>query len=80
MVAMIFYCLITGVLSARKMEQVTWESIPVRFITGDLHPDHATIAAFRNRMKDFLDKIFLEDIIDSPRNRRAFKDEGRRKL
>ena len=63
MVAMIFYCLITGVLSSRKMEQATWESIPVRFITGDLHPDHATIAAFRNRMKDFLDKIFLEILL-----------------
>jgi transposase len=63
MITLIFYCLITGVLSSRKMEQATWEMIPVRFITGDLHPDHATIAAFRSRMKDFLDKIFLDILL-----------------
>ena len=63
MVSLIFYCLITGVLSSRKMEQATWESIPVRYITGNLHPDHDTIASFRNRMKDFLDKIFLEILL-----------------
>ena len=60
MVSMIFYCLITGVLSSRKMEQATWETIPVRYITGNLHPDHDTIASFRKRMKNYLDKIFLE--------------------
>ena len=59
MVSLIFYCLVTGTLSSRKMERATWESIPVRFITGDLHPDHDTIASFRKRMKDSLDKIFL---------------------
>ena len=63
MVSLIFYCLVTGVLSSRKMEQATWESIPVRYITGNLHPDHDTIASFRNRMKNFLDKIFLEILL-----------------
>jgi len=63
MVSLIFYCLITGILSSRKMERATWESIPVRFITGDLHPDHDTIASFRNRMKDFLNKIFLKILL-----------------
>ena len=63
MVSLIFYCLVTGILSSRKMEQATWESIPVRYITGNLHPDHDTIASFRNRMKDSLDKIFLEILL-----------------
>jgi transposase len=63
MVALIFYCLVTGIFSSRKIEQATWESIPVRFITGNLHPDHDTIAAFRNRMKDSLDKIFIEILL-----------------
>ena len=63
MVSLIFYCLITGGLSSRKMEQATWESIPVRYITGNLHPDHDTIASFRNRMKSFLDKIFVEILL-----------------
>jgi transposase len=33
MVALIFYCLVTGILSSKKMERATWELIPVRFIT-----------------------------------------------
>jgi transposase len=63
MAALIFYCLVTGVLSSRKMEQATWESIPVRYITGDHHPDHDTIASFRNRMAEFLDKVFLKILL-----------------
>jgi transposase len=63
MVALIFYCLVTGILSSRQMERATWESIPVRFITGDLHPDHDTIASFRNRMKESLDKIFVKILL-----------------
>ena len=41
MVALIFYCLVTGVLSSRKMEQATWESIPVRYITRHHIKPHA---------------------------------------
>ena len=63
MVSLIFYCLITGIFSSRKMEMATWESIPVRYITGNLHPDHDTIASFRNRMKDSLDRIFLDILL-----------------
>jgi len=63
MVSLIFYCLITGISSSRKMERATWESIPVRYITGNLHPDHDTIASFRNRMKDALDNIFLKILL-----------------
>jgi transposase len=63
MVSLIFYCLVTGILSSRKMEQATWESIPVRYITGNLHPDHDTIASFRNRMKNALDDIFLRILL-----------------
>jgi len=63
MVSLIFYCLVTGILSSRKIEQATWESIPVRYITGNFHPDHDTIASFRTRMKDSLDKIFLNILL-----------------
>ena len=63
LVSLIFYCLVTGILSSRKMERATWETIPVRYITGNLHPDHDTIASFRNRMKDFLDKAFLDILL-----------------
>jgi hypothetical protein len=51
----LFYGYTTGVFSSRKIEQATYDSIPFRFITGGLHPDHDTIANFR--------KTFLAQII-----------------
>jgi transposase len=64
LLGVLFYGYATGVFSSRKLERATlrqaqgrlYESIPFRFITGGLHPDHATIAAFR--------KTFLEQITD----------------
>jgi transposase len=56
LLGLLFYGYATGVFSSRKLERATYESIPFRFITGGLHPDHATIAAFR--------KTFLPQIAD----------------
>ena len=54
LLALLFYGYATGVISSRKIEKATYESIPFRFIAGGLHPDHDTIANFR--------KVFLEEI------------------
>jgi transposase len=37
----------TGVFSSRKIERATYEAVPFRFIAGNLHPDHDTLAADR---------------------------------
>src|SRR5487761_2222082 len=44
----------TGVFSSRKLERATYDSVAFRFIAGNQHPDHDTIAVFRKR---FLDEI-----------------------
>jgi len=44
----------TGVFSSRKIERATDEAAPFRFIAGNLHPDHDTLATFR--------KTFLADL------------------
>ena len=49
MLGLLFYGYATGVFSSRKIERATYEVIPFRFIAGDMHPDHATIAAFRKQ-------------------------------
>ena len=54
LLGLLFYGYATGVFSSRKIERVTYESIPFRFIAGGLHPDHDTIANFR---KTFLPQI-----------------------
>jgi len=47
MLGLLFYGYATGVFSSRQIEQATYESLPFRFIAGGLHPDHDTIANFR---------------------------------
>jgi transposase len=64
LVGLLFYGYATGVFSSRKIERATYESIPFRFIAGDLHPDHDTLAAFRQtylcEIKDlFVQVLFL---------------------
>ena len=49
-----FYGYATGVFSSRKMERATYDSVPFRFIAGNLHPDHDTLASFR---KTFLPQL-----------------------
>ena len=56
LLGLLFYGYAIGVFSSRKIEQTTYESLPFRFIAGDMHPDHATLAAFR---KAFLPEIKL---------------------
>jgi transposase len=56
LLGLLFYGYATGLVSSRKIEKATYESIPFRFIAGGLHPDHDTIAHFR--------KTFLKEIQD----------------
>jgi transposase len=49
LLGLLFYGYATGVFSSRKIECATYEVIPFRFIAGDMHPDHDTIANFRKQ-------------------------------
>ena len=62
LLALIFYGYSTGVFSSRKIEASTYDSVAFRFIAGNQHPDHDTIAGFRKR---FLGKIkgWFRDIL-----------------
>ena len=50
LLGLLFYGYATGVFSTRKIEQATYESAPFRFVAGNLHPDHDTLAAFRKAL------------------------------
>ncbi len=41
-------CLPPDHLARSMMERATYESVPFRFIAGNRHPDHDTIAVFRH--------------------------------
>src|SRR5438067_13472579 len=47
LLVLLLYGYATGVFSARKIERATYEAVPFRFIAGNLHPDHDTLATDR---------------------------------
>ena len=47
----------TGVFSSRK--QASYDSVAFRFITGNTHPDHDTIAHFRKRFVKEVEGMFV---------------------
>src|SRR5437762_6277427 len=58
LLALLLYCYATGVFSSRRIEQATYDSVPVRMICGDTHPDHDTICTFRRENKALLQETF----------------------
>jgi transposase len=61
--ALLLYGYCTGVFSSRKIEQATYESIPFRFVAGDLHPDHDTIANFRRSFLEEIKELFVQVLL-----------------
>jgi transposase len=47
MLALLVYSYCNGVFSSRRIEDATYHHVGVRYLTGDTHPDHDTIAKFR---------------------------------
>lgn len=63
MLGLLFYGYATGVFSSRKIERATYESIPFRFIAGDMHPDHDTIANFRKQFLVEIQELFVQVLL-----------------
>ena len=63
LLGLLFYVYATGVFSSRKLEQATHDSVAFRFITGDTHPDHDTIATFRKRFLPELEGLFVQMLV-----------------
>jgi transposase len=63
LLGLLFYGYATGVFSSRKLEKATYEVIPFRFIAGDMHPDHDTIANFRKQFLAQLKELFIQILL-----------------
>jgi transposase len=63
LLGLLLYGYATGVFSSRKLERATYESIPFRFIAGGVHPDHATIAAFRKTFLAEFTDLFVQVLV-----------------
>ena len=60
LLGIVIYGYATGVFSSRKLERATYDSVAFRFIAANQHPDHDTIAAFRRRFLEPIEKLFLQ--------------------
>jgi transposase len=60
LLSLLVYGYATGVFSSRKLERATYDSVAFRFIAGNEHPDHDTIATFRRRFLKLITALFVE--------------------
>ena len=52
------YCV--GVTSSRRIERATHDDVAFRYLAADQHPDHDTIAAFRQQHLEALASLFVQ--------------------
>jgi transposase len=60
MLSLLIYCYANGVFSSRRIERLTHRDIAVRYLTGNTHPDHDTICAFRRENAQVVGEAFVE--------------------
>jgi len=63
LLALLFYGYATGVFSSRKIEKATYSLLPFRFIAGNRHPDHDTIANFRKTFLPEIEELFVQILL-----------------
>lgn len=63
LLGLLFYGYCTGVFSSRKIEQATYDSIAFRYISGNHHPDHDTLADFRTRFQTQIRALFVQVLL-----------------
>ena len=56
----LLYAYCVGISSSRRIEQATYDDLAFRYLSADQHPDHDTIAAFRQQHLDALAGLFAQ--------------------
>src|SRR3954463_504028 len=60
LLGIVVYGYATGVFSSRKLERATYDSVAVRFLAANQHPDHDTLATFRRRFLAQIEGLFVQ--------------------
>ena len=63
LVALLFYGYATGVFSSRQLERGTYDSVALRYVAANTHPDHDTIANFRRRFHSEIAMLFRQVLL-----------------
>ena len=69
LLALLVYSYATGTFGSRRIEQSTHDSVPVRLLTAETHPDHDTIRAFRRENPALLNESFVQVLQLAPQLR-----------
>jgi hypothetical protein len=62
MVRVLLYGYCTGTYSSRKIQAKTYEDVAFRYLATDEHPDHSTLAGFRQRHLEALAALFTQGL------------------
>lgn len=60
LLALLIYGAATGVHASRALERASYDSVAFRFVAGNTHPDHDTIATFRRRFGEEIKALFVQ--------------------
>jgi transposase len=60
LLGLLIYSYATGTFSSRRIEQSTYDSVPVRLLSADTHPDHDTLCTFRRENQALLTESFVK--------------------
>ena len=60
MVRLLIYGYCRGVAGSRRIERATYEDLGFRYLAADQHPDHDTIASFRQEHLASLSQLFVQ--------------------
>jgi transposase len=59
MLALLIYCYSHGIFGSRRIEAATHQHLSVRYLAGNVHPDHDTICKFRRENFEAITGCFL---------------------
>jgi transposase len=60
LLALLIYSYATGAFSSRQIERATYDSVAVRVLCADTHPDHDTLCTFRRQNAALLAAAFAQ--------------------
>jgi transposase len=75
MLALLIYCYANRMFSSRLIEQATFFHVSVRYLCGNLHPDHDTVASFRRENRVLLEHCFVA-VLELAKELKAFGQLG----
>jgi transposase len=63
LLGLLIYGYASGVHSSCKIERGTYDSVALRFVAANTHPDHDTLATFRQRFLKEIETLFVQVLV-----------------